>query len=121
MDDGNDLQAGGALRPTSPHGGHFVARSLTARMPVAVEWQGGKNKITVTNVAAGQAAPVGCEIVGLLHWNFGGENPPSTEDKHTRSRTGGESDRTWLTNICVALFVFINVWMVAYCINISLF
>lgn len=68
MDDGNDLQARGALRPTSLHGGHFVARSLTARMSVAVEWQGGKNKIRVTNVAVGQAAPVGCEIGGLLRW-----------------------------------------------------
>lgn len=70
MDDGNDLQARRAQRPTTLHVGHFVARSLPARLSVAVEWQGGKNKIRVTKEAAGQAAPVGCEFRGLLHWDF---------------------------------------------------
>ncbi len=70
MDDDNDLQARRAQCPTTLHRGHFVARSLPARLSVAVEWQGGENKIRVMKVAAGQAASVGCEFRGLLHWDF---------------------------------------------------
>lgn len=110
MDDGNDLQARQAQRPTSMHGGHFVARSLTARLSVAVEWQGGKNKSRVTKVAAGQAAPVGCEFRGLFHRDFWGENPPSTENRHTNHTHAPRQMVNGITQMSVTFYLYLQIY-----------
>ncbi len=110
MDDDNDLQARRAQCPTTLHRGHFVARSLPARLSVAVEWQGGGKtrsewrrwllaKQLLSDVSSGDC------YIGTF------------EEKTLRllnvdTQTAQHMANGITHNICDFLFVFTNKWIV---------